>query len=47
MVIRTLGSVEYIMKDPFLILNSLIDDKLDNFDGIGFYSLFQLPVKLN
>ena len=40
-----LGSVEYIMKDSFLILNSLIDDKLDHFDGIGFYSLFQLPVE--
>ena len=23
----------------------IIDDKLDNFDGIGFYSLFQLPVE--
>ena len=42
-----LGSVEYIMKDSFLILNSLINDKLDKFDGIGFYSLFQLPVEID
>ena len=37
-----LSSVEYIMSDCYMILNSLIKN-LKNFDGIVFFSLFQLP----
>lgn len=37
-----LSSVEYAMINSQLILNHLTD-QLKNIDGIGFYSLFQLP----
>ena len=37
-----LSSVEYIMNDCYMILNSLIKN-LKKYDGIVFFSLFQLP----
>jgi len=37
-----LSAVEYAMIDSQLILNQLLDQS-KNIDGIGFYSLFQLP----
>ena len=37
-----LSAVEYTMINSQLILNQL-SDQLENIDGIGFYSLFQLP----
>ena len=37
-----LSSVEYIMSDCYMILNSLIKN-LKKYDGIVFFSLFQLP----
>tara|TARA_B110000305_G_C19073341_1_gene462712 strand:+ start:258 stop:668 length:411 start_codon:yes stop_codon:yes gene_type:complete len=39
-----LHAVEYSMKDSYFVLESCIDE-LKNFDGIVFYSLFQLPFK--
>ena len=38
-----LSSVEYIMSDCYMILNSLIKN-LKKYDGIVFFSLFQLPL---
>lgn len=37
-----LSAVEYAMIDSQLILNQLLDQS-ENIDGLGFYSLFQLP----
>jgi len=37
-----LSSAEYIMNDCYMILNSLIKN-LKKYDGIVFFSLFQLP----
>ena len=37
-----LSAVEYAMKDCYLILNQVIREK-NNVNGIGFYSMFQLP----
>ena len=37
-----LSSVEYIMNDCYMILNTLIDN-LKIYDGVVFFSLFQMP----
>ena len=37
-----LSVVEYTMNDTYLILKQVVND-LNNIDGIGFYSMFQLP----
>lgn len=37
-----LSAVEYAISGSQLILNQLLNE-LDNIDGLGFYSLFQLP----
>ena len=37
-----LSVVEYAMNDSYLILKQVVND-LNNIDGIGFYSIFQLP----
>ena len=37
-----LSAVEYTMTNSQLILNQLLDQS-ENIDGLGFYSLFQLP----
>ena len=37
-----LSVVEYAMQNSYLILKQVTND-LKNIDGIGFYSIFQLP----
>ncbi len=37
-----LSAVEYAMKDSYLILSHVINEKRET-KGIGFYSMFQLP----
>ena len=39
-----LSSVEYAMKDSWMILKQIIKN-LNKFDGIIFYSIYQLPTK--
>lgn len=39
-----MSATEYAVKDSLYILSELIDN-LKNYDGIVFYSLFQLPIK--
>ena len=39
-----LSAVEYSMENSSLILNQIFNET-KNLDGIGFYSLFQLPKK--
>ena len=39
-----LSATEYVMKNSYSMLKKIIDD-LDSYDGIVFYSLFQLPEK--
>jgi sporadic carbohydrate cluster protein (TIGR04323 family) len=40
-----MSATEYAINDTFYILSELIDN-LKNYDGIIFYSLFQLPVEI-
>ncbi len=37
-----LSSAEYIMENSFMVLNNLIKN-IKKYDGIAFFSLFQLP----
>tara|TARA_B100000963_G_C22623195_1_gene671005 strand:- start:1728 stop:2144 length:417 start_codon:yes stop_codon:yes gene_type:complete len=41
-----LSSAEYIMENSYLVLNNLIKN-LKNYDGVAFFSLFQLPALEN
>lgn len=41
-----LSSAEYIMENSYLVLNNLIKN-LKNYDGVAFFSLFQLPTLEN
>ena len=43
----SLSATEYGMKDSFLILNQILKDlKKNKYDGIAFYSIDQLPIKI-
>ena len=41
-----LSSVEYAMNDSWMILKQIINN-IDKFDGVIFYSIYQLPEKLS
>ena len=41
-----LSSAEYIMENSYLVLNNLTKN-LKNYDGLAFFSLFQLPTSEN
>tara|TARA_X000001036_G_C20616204_1_gene781081 strand:+ start:541 stop:927 length:387 start_codon:yes stop_codon:yes gene_type:complete len=42
-----LSATEYGMKDSFLILNQILKElKKNKYDGIAFYSIDQLPIKI-
>jgi sporadic carbohydrate cluster protein (TIGR04323 family) len=45
-IIYLLSASEYSMKNSYLILKSTIK-KLNNIEGIVFYSIFQLPSEIN